>query len=63
MNPLLYIIVALVGLLAFALIGWATVEDRRERERAERFRRFGGELPTYARLPHYLNTPTVARRR
>lgn len=63
MSPLLYIIVSLSGLLAFALVGWATVEDRRAQRRADRFRRFGGELPTYGRLPHYLDTPTAARRR
>ena len=63
MTPSLYIIVALAGLLAFALVGWATVEDRRATRRADRFRRFGGELPTIGNLPRSLDTPTATRRR
>lgn len=62
MTPSLYAVVALAGLLALALVGWVTVEDRRATRRADRFRRFGGELPTIGNLPHYLDTPTCRRR-
>jgi hypothetical protein len=62
-TPSLYAVVILAGLLAFALVGWATVEDRRSKSRADRFRRFGGELPTIGNLPRSLDTPTAIRRR
>ena len=58
MSPLFYVVLGLLGLLASSLIGHMAQMDR-----AERYRRHGGDLPTITALPRRICIPTAWRRR
>jgi hypothetical protein len=48
----------LVALASVLLVGWIDALDR-----AARYRRHGGDLPTITALPRYVCIPTAWRRR
>jgi hypothetical protein len=57
MTPLYWVVFALLGVCSLLIISLLA-----EMDRAERFRQFGGELPTISSLPRNINKPTALRR-
>jgi hypothetical protein len=57
MTPLFWVVFALLGLASILLVALVSAWDR-----ADRFRQFGGELPTISSLPRNINKPTALRR-